>query len=70
MKMLHSYIIVVHVQYLVRMVVIGILVMHGHMCQLAGPLRQRNGSEHRHGLPQEDNQKEECAKTARHGGRF
>lgn len=48
-KMLHCDIIVVHVQCLVRMVVvIGILAMHGQMLQLARALRHRHRAEHRH----------------------
>jgi hypothetical protein len=56
-QVLHKAVIVVHVQRMVRMVVvIGILAVHCQMLQFTSPLCHRHRTEHRHGLPQEDNQ--------------
>ncbi len=59
--------LVFHVQRMVCVVVVvGVLRMHRQMRHLTGALRHRHRAEHRHGLPQKDKQKKECAKANRH----
>ena len=69
--MLHSTFIIFHVEGLVFVVVvIGILPMHNHVLQLACALHHAHRAEHRQRLPKEDSQKDDCAKTTKHGLQF
>jgi hypothetical protein len=71
MQVLQKSVIVIHVQHMICMVVvIGILTVHRQMLYLIDPLRHRHRAEHRHGLPQEDSQEDEGAKTTGHGVGF